>query len=1088
MLMLVDPVKQEIDRFMSNRGLLPVKVDLIHQLGKAECLCSKPLLYPDLIISNRSKVHNADLDVQTCYIIEHQQSSADLQVSAIYSTLQLHYDRYSFHHHGWISHYDDITYSSSQWDQEPLDVYIVPFSHQDPGWKSPMEELFQDKTRQTINYILEFLGSDANMTFVWSEVIYLQKWYNQASKYSQNKLKELLSRGQLELLTGGWVMTDEAVAHHYAMLDQLIEGHQWLYNTLNYTVKTAWSLDTFGASPTMTYLLQGSGISNLLIQRIHYNLKRRLADQKQLEFFWRQVWDPKGRRDLFTHVPPFMLYNILYNCGPDPEICCHFDFTKKQCYHKGKYISPEPIDDGNFKEKSWMLLDQLRKKAQFFNHNKVLMLYGDDFRFHTRKEWQSLTNNLKQLMMYMNSQSSMHIKLRFSTVSDYFNAVRSTLTAHKQPIPSLSGDFFTYNDRDDQYWSGFFTSRPMFKYLTRVLWQKLRSADILFSLLCSYANNHYHQKLQHLTLSLWRDLREGRRALGLSQHHDAITGTSTTGTMTDYFKRTHEALFRVNSVAAAAVSFLLQHEASLNAALENELYVKLDIQQDSKKQVITKVLTEPLSILAVFNPLPSEREEFITVTVTTPFVQVEDKNHNPVQCQVAPLWTSWLQMSKSEYKLIFLVKLNPLAITRIVIKQVEASKTDICPLVHMEYISPIHNHHISSIFHISAVGLDDFVLSTPVISAYFCGCTGLLQGVLDKSTQLYRESKISFVRYGTGSWTNPFLDKSGAYIFLPNGPAQIVDQIQPKIMITFGPLLNEVQTVLPMVTQTVTMYDTSGSKGGAVHIENVVNLDGCNNTELAMRISTDINNNGVFYTDNNGFQMQRRTYLPKYKIQGNYYPITTQIFIEDKLFRATLHTSYSHGATSLSSGDMEVMLDRRLNQDDWRGLGEGIKDNVVTPSYFVLLLESKHKEDIRQPSYPSILSHQISHHLNTPAELFLQQMTSDLATDQYKPLATSWPSDIQLINLRSVDIKKDGIWYSLLVVQRLAYSCQYTNTYEECHTSNGSLPFSKMFSSPRIQNAEKTSLTGFSFSGTKEVVTSIELDIMEIKTYKIILS
>ena len=53
-----------------------------------------------------------------------------------------------------------------------------------------MEELFQDNTKQTINYIVEYLSSDPDLTFVWSEGIYLQKWYSQASKYYQNKLKE----------------------------------------------------------------------------------------------------------------------------------------------------------------------------------------------------------------------------------------------------------------------------------------------------------------------------------------------------------------------------------------------------------------------------------------------------------------------------------------------------------------------------------------------------------------------------------------------------------------------------------------------------------------------------------------------------------------------------------------------------------------------------------------------------------------------------------------------------------------------------------------------------------------------------------
>ena len=75
------------------------------------------------------------------------------------------------------------------------------------------------------------------MKFIWAEISFLAMWWAEQTIEVQNKVKALLKNGQLEIVTGGWVMNDEANTFYYAMIEQYIHGHEWLKMNLNYKPK-----------------------------------------------------------------------------------------------------------------------------------------------------------------------------------------------------------------------------------------------------------------------------------------------------------------------------------------------------------------------------------------------------------------------------------------------------------------------------------------------------------------------------------------------------------------------------------------------------------------------------------------------------------------------------------------------------------------------------------------------------------------------------------------------------------------------------------------------------------------------------------
>jgi hypothetical protein len=415
-------------------------------------------------------------------------------------------------------------------ESQPLEIIVVPHSHCDPGWIKTFDEYFRQQVKEIISTVVASLVKDERRTFVWAEISYFEWWWRDQKEPVKESVRKLLKSGQLEFVTGGWVQPDEANSELYAMEIQLQEGHDWIRRTFGaaYIPTSAWSIDPFGYSPTMAWLLHKYGFDSMLIQRVHYAVKKELASKQQLEFTWRQVWDDNdddeyaggsgssgstGKHDMFTHLMPFFSYDVPHTCGPDPAVCCQFDFKRDTCPWKK---NPVKITENNIKERSLLLLDQYKKKASLYRGNTVLIPLGDDFRYQTEHEAEAQFTNYQRIFDYINANEA-GVHVHFGTLSEYFKKVRGTFVP-----PVLKGSFFTYSDVDDHYWSGYFTSRAFDKALDRQLERVLYAASAMGG-----------SKLE---------LQEPRRTLSLFQHHDGVTGTAKDFVVEDYAKRIHDAI------------------------------------------------------------------------------------------------------------------------------------------------------------------------------------------------------------------------------------------------------------------------------------------------------------------------------------------------------------------------------------------------------------------------------------------------------------------------------------------------------------------------------------------------------------------
>lgn len=780
-----------------------------------------------------------------------------------------------------------------------LNVHILAHTHLDLGWLKTVDQYYAGSknylanagVRYIFDGILPELEKDPSRRFIYVETGFFDIWWRHQTDSIKERFNKLVQSGQLEFISGGWVMNDEAGVHYSNTIDQMTYGIRRLKDLFGDCgiPRIGWQIDPFGHSREYASILAQIGMDGYFFGRLDYQDKTLRQTEKRMEFIWRASENLGKSADIFTGILPSVY-------SPPKGFC--FDV---HCDDEPIVDDPES-DEYNVPSRLADFMAYVREQQNFYKTNNVPVTMGNDFNYQSPPHW---FINLDKLIKYANENSSAtKVNLLYSTPSCYLKSLYEANTTWSVK----HDDFFPYASDPHSYWTGYFTSRPAFKYLDR------------------YTNNLFQAEKQ-LGVAAGpkavadKDLDVLRKALAVGQHHDAITGTAKQAVASNYVKHISIGLQSSEKYLNSALQRILPLQSGSNIPWFTFCHT-LNISACS--------VTENASTVAMllYNPQAKPVTSYLRIPVTSVSHAILDKDGYKVPSQVFDIPRGVTEIpgraSKAAYELVFRATLPPVGFETFFLTNEGRG------------VSDFYNTRRGNTC--TTPGAKEMVLSGKTVSVTINCKTGLLTAMTWNSTKINVQQSFYWYEGMKGNNSEFEYRASGAYIFRPKGkiPIPVAKKVQLTNPMGQGDMVQEVrQTFSNWLTQVIRVY----KEEDFVEFDWVVGPIPVNDSlgkEIVTRFDTDLKSDGDFYTDSNGREiLQRRlNYRPTWPlinvepVSGNYYPVNSRIYLKDKArnIQFTILTDRSQGGSSLTDGSLELMVHRRLLHDDAFGVGEALNE------------------------------------------------------------------------------------------------------------------------------------------------------------------
>ncbi|CAG9841041.1 unnamed protein product [Diabrotica balteata] len=777
-------------------------------------------------------------------------------------------------------------------DKERINIHLIPHSHDDVGWLKSFDEYYYGlnviatripiAVKHIITSVVEELKKNTDRRYIQVETAFFYKWWKEQDETMQLAFKNLVDNGQLEIVSGGWSMNDEACTNYQSTIDQFTLGFRIIEETLGKCGRSrvGWQIDPFGHSREQASILAQMGYNGMFFSRLDHSDRSIREQEHRLDFAW------QGSANLDDSI---IFGSIFPNKG--------YDAPNGFCWDIGCQ-NDQIVDDNssiyfNLDDQVSRFTDILDGYAKFYStdNKNILVVMGGDFQYQQSAMY--FDNMDKLIKGFKNHQK---YNLIYSTPSCYMKSVHDD----NVNLTLKTDDFFPYSDFNHAFWAGYFTSRTNLKRFERVGNNILQASKQLYAL---SSKRGYDENLMDL-----------KKALGTLQHHDAITGTATQAVTNDYVRTLSAAIKKTEEPLTEIISELLEVKTELDWNLSSCLLTNFSICATSQKS--------DKFVVVIYNPLAWKVTHYIRLPVEDGKYIINGPDGLEEYDMIKSLSTfSFVKIvneTPSAYELVFAARdIKPLGLK---IYHIEKQKQEVIDpkRANLENLTSFQLDNKTNL--LSTVTINGISLKLKQNFYYYTSSVGTGE----------KEYVTSGAYVFTPTKDIPEELTSVEVIGSYNG--KLVEEVHQKWI-----------TNISDIYQSIRWYKTDNHIELDWLVGNIDTQTIFSGIEVISRFDIDdFDNQNVFYTDSNGRETIKRiknqradyTYNTTWEpVSSNYYPVTSKIVIKDeeKHVEMAVLTDRSQGGSSVENNQIELMIHRRTVFDDGKGVDEPLSETEFDP-------------------------------------------------------------------------------------------------------------------------------------------------------------